>query len=178
MSAPAGRLGAYAIRARHVEDATRRRNGAKVAPGAVPRTLGSMSLAELDRSASLGSRLGWVVLLCAVALGIVGMHGLVSSTDGPEPAGHHVAQAVDVAPVPASPGTAEAADDTSPAVQSGLLALCVMMLVPGAALALWLLVRSRAAGWRLRRVVVRTLLAADVATPPQPFWRQLTVLRI
>ena len=141
-----------------------------------------MSLAPFDRSASVGSRVAWVVLLCAVAVGIVGMHGLVSSADSAESAGHHVTQAVDLAPEAAgshaaSPDAGPVGHEEPPTQESGLLALCLMVLVPAVAVGLLLLARSRGGVRRLRRLLVRVAVAADVAVPPPPF-RRFTVLRI
>lgn len=137
-----------------------------------------MSLAELDRSASVGSRIAWVVLLCAVAVGIVGMHGLVSGADSSESAGHHVAQALDVTPEAAPLGAAPVGGEhSSPTHGSGLLALCLMVLVPAVAVGLLLLARSRVGVRHLRRLLARAVLATDIAVPPPPF-RRLTVLRI
>lgn len=137
-----------------------------------------MSLARLDRSASVGSRLTWVVLLCAVAMGIVGMHGLVTGADSPEGAGHHAVQAVDLAPQAANADSAPATDEVpSPAQETGLLALCLMVLVPAVAVGLWLQGRSRVRVRRPLRLMFRGVVARDVAVPLPPF-RRLTVLRI
>jgi hypothetical protein len=140
-----------------------------------------MSLAQLDRSASVGSRITWAVLLCAVAVGIVGMHGLVSGADFPESAGHHVTQAIDLAPEAAGSHAATQdagpVGDEGPTHESGLLALCLMVLVPAVAVGLLLLARSRVGVRHLRRLPARAVLATDVAVPPPPF-RRLTVLRI
>lgn len=161
-----------------------------------------MSLAAFDRSASVGSRITWVVLLCAVALGIVGMHGLVGGADSSQSAGHHLTQSIALAPVidlaleaatshaaSADAATADAAspvagthdtgpaEDDAPAHGAGLLALCLMVLAPAVTVALFLLARSRVGVRHVRRVLVRAGVAADVAVPKPPF-RRLSVLRI
>ena len=134
-----------------------------------------MSLARLDWSTSVRSRIMWSFLLCAVALGIVGMHGLGGGAS--QSMGHHVAQAVDMVPASTTPDS-PAVNDSSPSEDAGLLTLCLMILVPAVAAGLWLLVRSRVGGWRLRREPVLEMRALELAVPPQPLWRQLSVLRI
>jgi hypothetical protein len=144
-----------------------------------------MSPVRLDRAAPPWARSSWVVLLCAVALGILGMHGLVSGAGGPEAGhGHHpapaiVTQADDAAPASESAGSPAVGDNDPhpPAGDAGMLALCLMVLTPVVAVGLWLRAKSRAAGWRLRRLIVRAVTAA-VDVPPHPPNRQLTVLRI
>lgn len=121
----------------------------------------------------------WSILLCAVALGIVGMHGLTQGGEASQPVGHHVVQAVDLDPASATPDSpAAVSDDSSPGENAGLLTLCLMVMVPAVAVGLWLLVRSRVGGWRLRRAPVLAMRALELAVPPQPLWRQLSVLRI
>lgn len=136
-----------------------------------------MSLARLDWSTSVRSRIVWSFLLCAVALGIVGMHGLTQGGGASQSMGHHVVQAVDMVPASATPDS-PAVNDSSPSEDAGLLTLCLMVLVPAVAAGLWLLVRSRVGGWRLRREPVLEMRALELAVPPQPLWRQLSVLRI
>lgn len=92
--------------------------------------------------------------------------------------GHHVVQAVDMAPASATPDSPAASEDSSSGEDAGLLTLCLMVLVPAVAVGLWLLVRSRVGGWRLRREPVLVMRASELAVPPQPLWRQLSVLRI
>ena len=138
-----------------------------------------MSLARLDWSTSVRSRIVWSFLLSAVALGIVGMHGLTQSGDPSEPMGHHVVQAVDMAPASATPDSpAVSPDDSPPGENAGLLTLCLMVLVPAIAVGLWLLVRARVGGWRLRRVPALAVRVMELVVPPQPLWRRLSVLRI
>lgn len=142
-----------------------------------------MTLADRTFPGAVRTRLPLVVLLCAVALGIVGMHGLASGPDSGEHVGHHAAPTImmttdTAAGVVASPGVA-AGDEAPPADDGGLLALCLMMLTPGLALGLWLLaIAARGGGWRLPRLVPWVVAALDVAGLPPPFERQLTVLRI
>ena len=119
----------------------------------------------------------WSVLLCAVAVGIVGMHGLIQGGGASQSMGHHVVQAVDMVPAPATPDS-PAVNDSSPSEDAGLLTLCLMVLVPAVAAGLWLLVRSRVGGWRLRREPVLAIRALELAVPRQPLWRQWSVLRI
>lgn len=121
----------------------------------------------------------WSFLLCAVAVGIVGMHGLTQGGDASQPMGHHVVQAVDMAPASATPDSPVAGSDDSPRGEdAGLLTLCLMVLVPAVAVGLWLLVRSRVGGWRLRRVPALAIRVLELVVLPQPLWRQLSVLRI
>lgn len=142
------------------------------------RTLEAMSLARLDWSTSVRSRIVWSFLLCAVALGIVGMHGLTQGGETSQSIGHHVAQAVDMVPASAEPDSPAVSNDSIPSQDAGLLTLCLMVLSPAVAVGLWLLGTSRVGGWRPRRVLCRALVATDVAVPPPPLWRRATVLRI
>lgn len=137
-----------------------------------------MSLARLDWSTSVRSRFAWAFLLCAVALGIVGMHGLVQGGDTAPSVGHHVSQTVDLVAAADAPDVPVISDDSSPRENPGLLTLCLMVLAPAVAVGLWLLVRSRLGGWQPPRVVVRAVVATNVAVPPPPLWRRATVLRI
>lgn len=141
-----------------------------------------MTLADRTCSGAVRTRLPLVVLLCAVALGIVGMHGLASGPDSGEHVGHHAAPTLmmtsDTTVGVVASGVA-AGDEAPPADDGGLLALCLMVLTPGLALGLWLLATAaRGGGWRLPRLVPRVVAALDVAGLPPPFERQLTVLRI
>ncbi|MAS53890.1 MULTISPECIES: hypothetical protein [Nocardioides] len=142
-----------------------------------------MTLADRTFPGAVRTRLPLVVLLCAVALGIVGMHGLASGPDSGEHVGHHAAPTIIMTTdttvgVVASLGVV-AGDEAPPADDGGLLALCLMMLTPGLALGLWLLaIAARGGGWRLPRLVPWVVAALDVAGLPPPFERQLTVLRI
>jgi len=141
-----------------------------------------MTLADRTLPGAVKTRLPRVVLLCAVALGIVGMHGLASGPDSGEHVGHHAAAIMmttdTTVGVVASHGVV-AGDEAPPADDGGLLALCLMMLTPGLALGLWLLaIAARGGGWRLPRLVPWVVAALDVAGLPPPFERQLTVLRI
>lgn len=120
----------------------------------------------------------WSFLLAAVAVGILGMHGLTQDRAGSPPTGHHVAQGLDIAPVSETPHSPGASEDSSPDGDAGLLTLCVMVLVPAVAVGLWLLLRSRGGGWRLPRRPVPAMRGLELAVPPQPLWRQLSVLRI
>ncbi len=102
-----------------------------------------MTLADRTFPGAVRTRLPLVVLLCAVALGIVGMHGLASGPDSGEHVGHHAAPTIIMTTdttvgVVASLGVV-AGDEAPPADDGGLLALCLMMLTPGLALGLWLL---------------------------------------
>jgi hypothetical protein len=134
-----------------------------------------MSIARLDSSRTVSPRPVWALLLCTLALGIVGMCGLVQSGDAAPAVGHHVSQTVDMAdPTGTTAATADFEDDES----SGLLTLCLMVLVPTFAVGMWLLLRSRVGGWRLRREPVLAMRALKLAVPPQPLWRQLSVLRL
>jgi hypothetical protein len=137
-----------------------------------------MSLAHLDWSTSVRSRIVWSILLCAVALGIVGMHGLTQGGEASQPMGHHMVQVVDMAPAATTSGSPAVSDDSSPGADAGLLTLCLMVLVPAVAVGLWVLMRLRVGGWRLRRAPVLAMRALGLAVPPQPLWRQLSVLRI
>ena len=142
-----------------------------------------MTLADRTFPGAVRTRLPLVVLLCAVALGIVGMHGLASGPDSGEHVGHHAAPTIIMTTdttvgVVASLGVV-AGDEAPPADDGGLLALCLMMLTPGLALGLWLLaIAARGGGWRLLRLMSGVVDALDVAGLPPPFERQLTVLRI
>lgn len=142
-----------------------------------------MTLADRTFLGAVRTRLPLVVLLCAVALGIVGMHGLASGPDSGGHVGHHAAPAMmmttdTAAGVVASPGVA-AGDEAPPADDGGLLALCLMVLTPGLALGLWMFATvARNGGWRLPRLVSRAIAALDVTGLPPPFERQLTVLLI
>jgi hypothetical protein len=111
-------------------------------------------------------------------LGIVGMHGLAQGGHTAPAAGHHVAQAVDMVPAASVAGDPVVSDEPSPGEHPGLLALCLMVLVPAVGVGLWLLGRSRVGGWRLRREPVLAMRALELAVPPQPLWRQLRVLRV
>jgi hypothetical protein len=140
-----------------------------------------MTPADLDRSGSVASRLLLVSLLCAVALGIVGMHGLGSGPESPVHLGHHAGQAHTLAPdltVGAAASSGVVGDEAPPANDSGVLALCLMVLTSGFVLAVWLLAAARAGGWRLPRWSTQTKAALDVAVLPPPFRRQLVALRI
>nr|WP_223394046.1 DUF6153 family protein [Nocardioides rotundus] len=142
-----------------------------------------MTLADRTLPGAVKTRLPRVVLLCAVALGIVGMHGLASGPDSAEHVGHHAAPAMMMTTdttvgVVASHGVV-AGDEAPPADDGGLLALCLMVLTPGLALGLWIFATAaRGGGWRLPRLVPWVVAALDVAGLPPPFERQLTVLRI
>ena len=140
--------------------------------------LEAMSPARLDWSTSVRSRIVWSFLLCAVTLGIVGMHGLAQGGDTAPAAGHHVANAVDMVPPALVAGDPVDANDSSPSEDAGLLTLCLMVLVQAVAVGRWVLMRSRIGGWRLRRKPVLAVRALELAVPPQPLWRQLSVLRI
>lgn len=142
-----------------------------------------MTLADRDRSGAVTSRLLLVIVLCAVALGIVGMHGLGSSPNSAEHVGPHAAPAAaltadNTVGVDASLGAA-AGDEAPLADDAGQPALCLMVLTPGLARGLWLLDAAALGGtWRLPRSVDRAAAAVEVASLPAPFRRQLTVLRI
>ena len=141
-----------------------------------------MTLADRTFPGAVRTRLPLVVLLCAVALGIVGMHGLASGPDSGEHVGHHAAAMMmttdTTVGVVASHGVV-AGDEAPPADDGGLLALCLMVLTPGLALGLWIFATAaRGGGWRLPRLVPWVVAALDVAGLPPPFERQLTVLRI
>jgi hypothetical protein len=140
-----------------------------------------MTPADLDRSGSVASRLPLVILLCAIAVGIVGMHGLGPGPESAGHVGHHAGQVLTVSPDVTlgvvAPDGAVVGDDAPPH-DAGVLALCLMVLTPCLALGLWLLVAARAGGWRLPRCLSRAVAAVDVAVLPPPFQRQLSVLRI
>lgn len=136
-----------------------------------------MTLVDRNCSGAVRTRLPLVVLLCAVALGIVGMHGLGSGPDSGDHVGHHAAPTMIMA-TDTTVGVV-AGDEAPPADDGGLLALCLMVLTPGLVLGLWLLATAaRGGGWRLPRLVTWAVAALDVAGLPPPFERQLTVLRI
>ncbi len=130
-----------------------------------------MTLADRTFPGAVRTRLPLVVLLCAVALGIVGMHGLASGPDSGEHVGHHAAPTImmttdTAAGVVASPGVA-AGDEAPPADDGGLLALCLMVLTPGLALGLWMFATAaRNGGWRLPRLVPWAIAALDVTGLP------------
>ena len=67
-----------------------------------------------------------------------------------------------MAPVSATPDSPTVSDDPSPG-EGGLLTLCLMVLVPAVAVGLWLLVRSRVGGWRLRREPALAMRALGLA---------------
>lgn len=145
-----------------------------------------MPLADRDRPGAVRSRFPLVSLLCAVALGIIGMHGLGSADPG-VPVGHHAAPTFTTTADTTGSGDASlgavAGDETPPADDPaddvGLLALCLMVLTPGLALGSWLVSTSALGGtWRLPRPVARIVAAVDTAGLPPPRARQLTVLRI
>lgn len=142
--------------------------------------LDAMSPARLYWSTSVASRSACIFLLCAVALGIVGMHGLAQGGDTEKPLGHHFTQTVDVVSTAPTPYTPSASSDSSPGEggNSGLFTLCLMVLAPAVAVGLWLLVRSRVGGWRPRRMLVRDEVPTDIAIPPPSLWQRATVLRI
>jgi hypothetical protein len=141
-----------------------------------------MTPVDLDRSGTVASRLPLVVLLCAIALGIVGMHGLGSGPEAPvhlgHPAGHPHTLAPDLTQGVAASSGVVVGDETSPAHDSGVLALCLMVLTSGLVLGIWLFAAARAGGWRLPRWSAQATAAVDVAVLPTPFRRQPAVLRI
>lgn len=138
-----------------------------------------MPLARLDPATSVRSRIVWAVMLCAVTLGILGMHGLAQTGDAQQPVGHHVVQVVDLDSASATPGSpTTVSDDSSPGETAGLMTTCLMVLVPAVAVGLWILGRSRVGGWRLRRQPALAIRALLLAVPPQPLWRNLSVLRV
>lgn len=134
-----------------------------------------MSAAPLACSTPVKLRFAWVILLCAVLLGLLGMHGLMQSVDADRAVGHHVGQTASVVPMTEAP---VGLNDYSSEDASSLLMLCLMVLVSAVAVGLWLLVRSRVGGWRLRRAPVLAMRALELVVPPRPLWRQLSVLRI
>lgn len=134
-----------------------------------------MSAAPLAFSTPVKLRFAWVILLCAVLLGLLGMHGLTQSDGADRAVGHHVGQTMNVAPMTEAPA---GPNDYSSEDASSLLTLCLMVLIPVVAVGLLLLVGSRVGGWHLRRQPVLAMLASELAVPPQPLWRQLGVLRI
>jgi hypothetical protein len=105
------------------------------------------------------------------------MHGLTQGGEAAQSMGHHGVQAVDIVPASATPDSA-AVNDSSPSEDAGLLTLCLMVLVPAAAVGLWLLVGSRGGGWRVQRGPVLVVRVLGLAVPRPPLWRQLSVLRI
>lgn len=143
-----------------------------------------MTPADRDRSRAVTSRLVRVVMLCAVALGIVGMHGLVAAPGSGEPVGHHAGSAVAVAADAAasdgpSSGTRAGSGEAPPADPGGLLALCLTVLTPVVALGLWLVATGRlGSGRRVPRMVPQLAAAVETAVLPPPFAQRLTVLRI
>lgn len=144
----------------------------------VTRRLAVMTPVRLDWSTSVRSRFAWPFLLCAIALGIVGMCGPAQCCDTAQAAGHHVTQAVDMVPTAATPDSPSIPSDSSPGESPGLLTLCLMMLAPAIAVGVWLLARSRVIGWRPRRVLLGAVVVKDVAVLPPPLWQRATVLRI
>lgn len=144
-----------------------------------------MTLADRARSGAVTSRLPLVMFLWAVALGVIGMHGLGSGPVSGEYVGHHAAPTVSMSADTTVSGDASlgtvAGDEVPPADDAGLLALCLMVLTPGLALALgvWLLATAALGGtWRLPRLLARVVAAVDTAVLAPPLGRQLTVLRI
>jgi hypothetical protein len=138
-----------------------------------------MTLADRTFPGAVRTRLPLVVLLGAVAIGIVGMHGLASGQHVGQHAAPTIMMITDTAAgVVASPGVA-AGDEAPPADDGGLLALCLMVLTPGLALGWWMFATAaRNGGWRLPRLVPRAIAALDGTGLPPPFERELTVLRI
>lgn len=124
-----------------------------------------------------------IVLLCAVALGILGMHGLAAGPASGGHAGHHATStttaATDTAADMVGSAVAMVGDETPAGEPPGLLALCMLMLAPALALGLWLVATAAGRGsWRLPRPATRVVTSLDVAALPPPFERQLTVLRV
>lgn len=123
-------------------------------------------------------------MLCAVALGIVGMHGLIAAPGSGEPVGHHAGSVVAVATDAAasdgpSSGTHTRSDEAPPAEAGGLLALCLTVLTPVVAVGLWLAATGRlGSGRRVPRMVPQLAAAVETAVLPPPFAQRLTVLRI
>ena len=149
---------------------------------AVPR-IGTMTLAERDRPGAVMSRLPLVILLCALALGIIGMHGLGPDPGSGEDIGHHgapsLALTADTAPGPDASQVALAGDEAPPADDAGLLALCLMVLATGVALGPWLLASAARRSWRLPRVLARVGTEPGTAVwLPPPYDGRPVVLRI
>ncbi len=148
-----------------------------------------MTLADRDGSGAVTSRLLLVILLCAVALGIVGMHGLGSSPFSPVHVGPHALPAAvltadhsadvdNTVGVESSRGTT-AGDEAPLADDAESNTLCLTVPTPGLARVLWLLDAAALGGpWNLPPSVDRAAASVDVTPLPAPFRRQLTVLRI
>ncbi len=140
-----------------------------------------MTRADHDCSGAVRTRRPLVILLCAIAPGIVSMHGLGSGPASGEHVGHHATGmilTVDTSVDAAGSIGAAAGDEAPPVDDVGLLALCLMVLAPGVVLSLWMLATAaRGGNWRLPRLA-RRVVALDAAGLPPRFERQLTVLRI
>jgi hypothetical protein len=135
---------------------------------------------DVGRRRRVTPRLPLAALLCAVALGIVGMHGLVSSPGTGEAVAHHAAgSSVASADATAATGGATSEDGDTQEQGAGALALCLMMLAPAMALALtWLVGARHARGWRVPALGAGLAAAVRACVPDPPPWRRLSVLRI
>lgn len=130
-----------------------------------------------QRSQVVASRLCFATLLCALALGIFGMHGLLSVAGSSDHPGHHVSQTTSAGATVEVVGGVVEARKAPPVHHSDALMLCVMILTSGIAAGLWLYAKGRAA-WRLPRILTGAIRMAVVLKPLSVSVRQLTVLRI
>ena len=142
-----------------------------------------MTTADREGSGAASTRLPILAIVCAVAFGIVGMHGLGSATASGGHVGHHPGAAIIATMDTAADGVgsvgARAGDLVPPAEDAGLLALCLLMLAPSLALVLRPLTTAARRASRCRPPArTRVVAALDVAVLPPPFERRLSVLRI
>lgn len=132
-----------------------------------------------NSSQTAAARLSFATILCAVVLGIFGMHGLVSVVGTPEHPGHDVSHVVAAGSTVEAIGDAVEVEETPPAHHHpAILMLCLMILTPGIAVGLWLYVKGRTTCWRLSRTVKDVSTMAFLLKPLSLPLRQLTVLRI
>ncbi len=126
----------------------------------------------------MSSRLSLVMLLCAITVGIVGMHGLVPGAGSAEHVGHAISHPVEALRGGEVSEGDRVSDATPPVDDAGILAMCLMVLTPGLALGVWLVATTRTRGWGHRPLLARVVAAADLAALPPPSARQRTILRI
>lgn len=138
-----------------------------------------MTFRDLPRPG--GARFPLAALLCAVVLGIVGMHGLgPAAAEHPGYPGHHAGTVslTAQAPQPADADTWDEQTRGAPAADAGVLALCLMVLGTGLGIALLLLVGGgRGGAWQVRRLVDRVVAAVAQTVLPPPGRPRSTVLR-
>lgn len=130
------------------------------------------------------SRWGWAGLLCALIIGVVGMHALAMSCTGPSHATmaasagtttHHDGpglQSHDIAATAVAAGAGEHGGTST-----GVMSVCMALLTSAAGLLAALMLRRPSGGWTLHRSAAQGVLRCVQRLRAPPDLVALSILR-